>query len=260
MKEKWKRLTHDLKRRVVSQISEYLEPRQIFALITEQEWAYSPNLQKAYACRDRGMMSCVYCSGGRISPVVGGDRFQRIEGKAVKVGKYEGLKWDNLTFSKEGYILIKGMQVAKRSQKLVAKYGAHIQVRDDFVIPLTRGLFENPYWDQLVPFSWLIIEYLKNYRPKTETLFPYERKRAWAIIRQVTGKYPNWFRAQAEHFYGHFLLRDSVKLAKFVKVVRPEQVAHYIGHSWRDQMKHKESDIDFEWIDRETSKIKARLK
>ena len=247
-----------LKRRVVRLISDYLEPWEIYRLITQREWPYSPLYQEEYACRDRAMMSLVYCSAGRIAAVVGGDRYEVVDGKPVKVGVYEGLKRENLVVY-DDYLLIKRMIVVKRTRKTIAKYGSQVQVRDDFVIPLKRGLFENPYWDQLVPFGWLILEYLERYAPEKGRLFQYKTKRAWQIIKHVTGMFPNWFRAQAEHFYGHFLLPDSIKLAKFVKVVRPEQVSHYIGYSWQQQLKNKEVKMNFEWIDREVNKIKERI-
>ena len=247
-----------LKRRVVRLITEYLEPSEVYRLITQREWPYSPLYQKEFACRDRAMMSLAYCSAGRIVAVVGGDRYKLIDGVPVRVGEYEGLKRENLHVH-EDYILVRRMAVAKRSWKVIAKYGAQVQVRDDFVIPLRRGLFENPYWDQLVPFGWLILEYLRKYAPEKGRLFPYKTKRAWQIIKHVTGMFPNWFRAQAEHFYGHYLLSDSVKLAKFVKVVRPEQVSHYIGYSWQEQLKNKEIRMDFDWIDKEVKKIKQRM-
>jgi len=209
------------------------------------------------------MMSCVYCSGGRISSVVGGGKFQVQDvgdkREPVKIGEYKGLVWDNLEFSKKGYILVKQMVVVKRSQKVIAKYGIQAGVRDDFMIPLKHGLFDNPYWDQLIPFGWLLLEFLKTYAPKDGGLFNYERRRAWQIIKHITGKFPNWFRAQAEHFYGHFLLSDTVKLAKFVKVVKPEQVGHYVGYSWREQLKGHVG-LDFDWIDDEVEKIRERLK
>lgn len=246
-----------LKRRVVRQITDYLEPREIFNLITQREWSYSYSYQKEYGCRDRSMMALAFSTAGRITVIVGGDRFQLVHGAPKKVGTYDGLTRENLIRT-EDYILVKGMKVAKRSQKIIAKYGDQVQVRPDFIIPLKRGLFENPYWDQLVPFAWLVLEYLVKYAPRQGKLFQYKRQRAWQIISHVTGKFPNWFRSQAENFYGHYLLPDSVKLAKFLKIVRPEQTAHYIGYSWKEQLKDKE-ELDFEWIEKQVAKIKGRL-
>lgn len=240
-----------LKRRTVTQISQYLEPKQIYELITRTVGVNE--------CRDTAMQSMCYASGGRISSVVGGNKLKIIDGKEVKVGKYEGVKRSNITLQKEGLILVKEMDVCKRSERLIAKYGKQVSIRDEFAIPLKTKLFDNPYWNQLVPFGLLILEYLVKFDPQ-DRLFPYERGNAWLIIRNTTGMFPNWFRAQAEHFYGHYLFKDSVKLAKFLKVVRPEQTAHYIGFSWKDQLKNTERSMDFDWIQKESNLIIARMK
>ena len=51
--------------------------------------------------------------------------------------------------------------------------------------------------------------------------------------------FPHWVCAQSEMIYGN-LLKDSVKLAKFVGVVRREQVAQYIGFDYRTLLKNKQ--------------------
>jgi len=163
-------------------------------------------------------MSLAYLSAGRV--------------KAVCL-----LEHDNFLVQ-PNFIVVQGMRVVKRTQKIIAKYGEAVTVRDDFALPLKRGLFENPYWDQLIPFTKLVLDYLEKFHPKRR-LFLFGRKRGWQIINHITGMFPNWFRAQAEHFYGNFLIKDTVKLAKFVKVVNPMQVAHYIGYDWTEQLKQK---------------------
>lgn len=249
-----------MKKRTVTQIKNYLSPGEIFHLIT----SLNPSYQGQYPLisRDRAMMASCFCSAGRISEVVGGPIFKwnREKKRAFPTGKkHPGLQVENLKVS-DRYILITGMVVVKRSHKLIKKYGPQIAVRDDFAIPLQRGLFNTQYWDQLVPFGWLIEEYLRNYAPKRGKLFPYEDTRAFQIIKEVTGKFPNWFRAQAEHFYGHYLLPDTVKLAKFVKIQDPKHVKHYIGYSWTEQLKDVEASMDFNWIDKAIKQIQSRMK
>ena len=87
----------------------------------------------------------------------------------------------------------------------------------------------SPEFVQLVPFTKLVVEYL-NMISADAKLFPFGRRWAWEweIIRQCTGKFPHWFRAQSEMIYGN-LLKDSVKLAKFVGVVRPERTLNISG-------------------------------
>jgi len=246
-----------MKRRVVSQISEYHDPKAIYTLITHKTWPYSP-LFSDYAIRDRAMMSLTYGSGGRITAVVGGPKYAGSWPNLEIIEEYEGLSRDNLEVT-DDLILVKQMDVVKRTAKLVKKYGRHVAIRDDFVLPLKPGLYDNPYWDQLIPFGWLVVEYLRTHAPKEGPLFRFERHRAWQIIKEVTKYFCHWFRAQAEHFYGHYLITDSVKLAKFLKVVRPEQTARYIGYSWKDQLKNPRLMMDFDWIGDEVEKIKERL-
>jgi hypothetical protein len=251
-----------LSRRVVHLIKDHLQPREIFKLITQNEVSYMPADQEANTCRDRGMMALGITSAGRISEIVGGPvyRWDNTTRKAIKVpGKrHHGLQVENLSLSPER-ILVSNMTVVKRSQKVIDKYGIQVTIRDDFAIPLKRDLYDNPFWDQLVPFGWLIYEYLVRYAPKEGKLFPFEDTRAYQIVREVTGNYPHWFRSQAEHFYGHFLLTDTIKLAKFVKIQDPKHVKHYIGYSWTDQLKDKTASIDFTWIDPATKNIQQRL-
>jgi len=166
---------------------------------------------------------------------------------------------ENLTVS-ENRILINNMTVVKRTCRLIERYGQQVAIRDDFAIPLKCGLYKNPFWDQLVPFGWLIMEYLTKYAPEKGRLFPFDRCRAWQIIRNATSMFPNWFRAQAEQFYGHFLLSDTVKLSEFVKIQDPKHVKHYIGYSWTEQLKDVEVSADFDWIEKATTEIKQRLR
>ena len=85
------------------------------------------------------------------------------------------------------------MPIVKRSGKVIAKYGQQIAERSSLRFPLKRGLYNNAFYDQLVPFSWLVIEYLATYAPAAGKIFHYQDARAWYIMGQVTGKFPNWF-------------------------------------------------------------------
>ena len=252
----------NLKRRVVHLIRDRLQPSEIYRLITSREAAYTPADQEANACRDRAFMAVDYASSGRITEVTGGPVFywDKQQKKSFKVPdkKHPGLWVENLHVSTER-ILVSNMETVKRSQKIIDRYGLQVTIRDPFAIPLIRGLYDNPFWDQLVPFGWLIYEYLVRYAPKSGKLFPFEDTRAYQIVREVTGNYPNWFRSQAEHFYGHFLLTDSVKLSKFLNVLDPKQVKHYIGYDWTAQLKDKSVSMNFDWIDPSIQQIKDRL-
>jgi hypothetical protein len=261
----------NLEKRVVTAITKYPQPREIFQAITNKEWAYSIDNQESYACRDRAMISLCEGTAGRISEVVGGPKFQRVYISGLHpnprdkknwqteiIGRHLGLQAENLSVD-NNFIHITGMSVVKRSKKVLLKYGVNAATRPDFVIPLKLGLFDNPFWNQLVPFGWLIMEYLNKYAPKKAKLFPFEDTRAYQIIQEVTGNYPNWFRAQAENFYGHYLLTDTIKLSKFVNIQDPKHVKHYIGYSWDEQLKDKTLSMHFDWIEPAIQQIKKRI-
>lgn len=217
-------------------------------------------------------MALCQCTAGRITEVVGGHQYRRVyvcglyddpfdrrNWKAEKIGFHQGLQRENLMVD-HNFIRISGMKVVKRSLKVIQRHGRKATRRPDFVIPLQLDLFDNPFWNQLVPFGYLIIKYLQEGAPTEGKLFPFQRQRAYHIIREVTGNYPNWFRAQAENFYGNYILKDTIKLSKFVNIQDPKHVKHYINYSWEEQLRNKELAMNFDWIPQAVQKIKQQLR
>lgn len=274
------------KRRSVKDIRERLKPREIYNLINSKECDYSKSVQHRLSVRDRALMAVHYVDVGRGSEITGGytfywdKKFGEVTGKMVdrKTGEivdvfegkafrvpdknHEGLKCENLNVNSER-ILITNAPTVKRSRKMIDEKGVKVTLRDDFVIPLKTGLFENDYWDQLVPFGWLFLEYLINEKlldaNPERRIFPIHNRRAYQIVNMITGKWLNWFRAQGEHFYGHYLLTDTVKLSKFVNIQDPKHVKHYVGYDWAEQLKNKSMAMDFEWIDKAIYEISSRI-
>ena len=268
--------------RVLADIDRRYDPQEIFQLITNKECTYSYDNQYANACRDRAMMATTYASLGRISEVVGGLRIRswyvksdgttardskeaaRDEhGKAIRdrkiIGHHEGLLIENLKMN-DNYILISGMKISKRSDNLIKKHGDHVQRRVDFILPLKCDFMKEKAFDQIIPFTWLLKEYLELYAPKTGKLFPYESGRAYKIIREITGFWPHWFRAQSEHFYGNFLFeRNPAKLADYVGVIQESQVRDYTDISWKSMVKDLQQVLDFSWIEPAITKIRSRI-
>jgi len=242
------------KRRTLDHIERYLQPKEIFELITSKSWPYGVVERERLECRDRALMAIAFISAGRVAEIVRGYRYESYidengKRRAKIIGRYPGLLRENVIVEND-LIRISGMRVAKRTQKIISKHGLLATIRSEFVAPLKKGVFENPYWDQLIPFAYLFLDYLEKYAPKRGPLFNITRTRAWQIINYVTGKWCHWFRAQAEHFYGFFLLTDTVKLSEFVKVTDPKSVKKYIGYDWREQLKDKRLGMDFDWIDK----------
>lgn len=176
--------------------------------------------------------------------------------------EHSGIQIENMKFTSER-ILISDMVVAKRSPKVIEKYGEGARIRPPFAIPLKTGEYENIFWDQLVPFGWLIKEYyLKYVKDKREVgdFIPIQRSMAYKIVRAVTGNYLNWFRAQSKQFYGSFIFdRNAVELAEFVSDQDADSERDYTKYDWSRQLKDKTQVMDFDWIDEEVKKIKERL-
>jgi hypothetical protein len=265
-----------LKRRTVQTIKETFQPRRIFELITLREVDYSVFYKPDYPVRDRAGMALAFLTGGRVTEIFGGSRFKLkrvsdvpigrtskgkalFKKRAITIGKHSGLKRENLEVT-DKFIFIRNMIVVKRSQKVIDKYGQQIALRDTLAFPLQTGLFSNVFYDQLVPFSWLVIEYLEKNAPKKGKLFPYQDTRAWQIVHDVTGLFPNWFRAQADRFYGHYITKDSVKHSKFIGRVKAESSMPYIRYDWGEDLKEITLAMNFDWIQPAVDKIKERLR
>ena len=173
----------------------------------------------------------------------------------------QGILIENMSFD-ENRILISEMPVVKRSQAVKLKYGHQATIRPPYAIPLKVGIYRNPFWDQLVPFGWLIMEYyliyIKNKVNKGK-LFNIQNKQAYDLIQEITGNYLNWFRAQGKHFYGYFLMTDVVKLSKFVNDQDIKSEIPYIGYDWTEQLKDVTMAMDFNWIEPATTKIKKEI-
>ena len=252
-----------MQRRTVTTIKETLEPKQIFQRIMAKEWPYSIAFQRNYGIRDRAGMAFAFASVGRVTEIFGGFRYKRVYvdelgWKELEVGRHKGVTVENVSVT-DNFIFVQNMPVVKRSQKVIDKYGPQAAQRDKFALPLKTGLYDNVFNDQLVPFSWLVLEYLLKCAPKEGKLFPYQDCRAWQIIKHCTGMFPNWFRAQADRFYGWYITRDSVKHSKFVGRVHAESSMPYIRYTWSDDLKEKSMAMDFDWIESTVEEIKERL-
>lgn len=288
-----------MKRRTVATITKYLQPKQIYQLINQAGWPYAWNKEMMQTRDRALMSIAFVSGGritpivggprwivlnecleqgceGEVSKVRVKDSFRWVcdkckkdygatkpneIGKLIQEGEYTGLTRANVEVTKKAIKII-DMRVAKRSRKLIERRGPQVTMRDPFIVPLRRGLFKSNFGDQFVPFGWLILEYLKkcmHAKNPDAPLFLFKRGRAWQIVREVTDLYPNWFRAQSEHFWGHYLWQDSVRLAKFLGVVRPEQIGHYVGSSFESLLKDTEISMGFKWIEKEVEKIKSRL-
>jgi hypothetical protein len=108
------------------------------------------------------------------------------------------------------------------------------------------------------------MEYLYQLEDQKKTsadvkLFPFQDTRAWQIINHYTDKFPNWFRVQAERFYGYYIFKDFMVHSKFMGKVNPLSSAPYIRFVDDGDIKDLNKIMDFKWIDPEVEKIKKRI-
>lgn len=205
-------------RRTVGQIDEYKTPREIYELIHRREWPYK-TMPDFFHLRDQGYMAGLILTGGR---------------------NHEWLLARKRMFSvQNGLLICKGLPIGKRKKKTIERYGKHITKRPPLAWPLKEGLFEDPRWNELIPFALIVYDHLQQLEDPFSRLFEFSTVRGWQIVKYCTGMFPNWFRAQCEMIMGG-LLKDSVKLAKYIGVLRPGQVAHYIGYDYREALKDQD--------------------
>lgn len=289
-----------LSKRVVTLIKRYPQPKEIFLSITSKELDYSIQYKPKLPIRDRAIMAAYYASAGRGAEVCGGHAFTRSiptrlnsEGKKLCVvcgqllaggqrkfcrkecrleihtktkptilpDDHLGILIENIEIN-ENRILIKEMPTVKRSQYIKEKY-PQATIRPDYWIPLKTGLFENPFWDQLVPFGWLLKEYYDLYIKGKKTqgkLFNIQNRAAYQIVRQITGNYLNWFRAQGKQFYGSFIFnKNAVELAEFVNDKDSDSERPYTRYDPTRQLKDKSMVMDFDWILPAVKEIQVRI-
>ncbi len=183
----------DVKRRTLDDIKEFLRPSQIYRLITTRTWPYKTQWD-LYHARDRALMALLYLTCGRVTEVL-------------------SLRKSQFVMDEDpDFIIITNMIVVKRKKK--QRKAPPIRAE----VPLPK---EGP----LARFTELVVEYLKML-PEDAELFEFKRRRAWQIVRHVTGKWCHYFRSQGESWYGK--IYDVFGLKEFVKVTSIETLGDYV--------------------------------
>jgi len=206
-------------RRTLNSITEWLTPEEIYKLIHKDKWNYLTD-KDFYWSRDLAMMSGLFLTGGRV---------------------HEWLLTDaDMFFVEDELLKIKGMHIGKRTEKIIKKWGKNVQKRPLLAFPLAENKFIKKDFDELIPFTWLIVDYLLLLKERGEKrLFPFSPCRAWQIVKHCTGMWPHWFRAQCETFMCK-LLGDPYSVARFIGVVNPNTVFKYMKYDYRLYAKSSE--------------------
>jgi len=190
-------------RRTLKDIKRTYSPEEIYELITARTYPYR-TWAPHYHRRDRCFLALLYLTAGRIGEVL-----------SLRKSQF------NLEADPD-FIIIQNMITEK-----IGPASANLPFREEF--PLPRA-------GRLQPFTALVLEYLEELHEE-ERLFPFKRQRGWRIVKHITGKWPHWFRAQAERMYGKLIgggPEGIYKLRDFLNIANIQTLAKYIKTEWRE--------------------------
>jgi integrase len=190
-----------VRRRTLEDIKRKLSPSQIYSLIAGKTWPYKTQ-PDFYHARDRALMSLLYLTCGRITEVL-----------SLKKSQFM-LDMD------PDFVIITDMIVVKRKKKARKT----MPIRDEVPLP-KRG--------PLAKFTKLVLDYLAMLEGEDVKLFMFGRRRAWQIVRYVTGYWCHFFRSQGESYYGK-LFRNIFALKDFVMVTDAKTLSQYVKTDWRE--------------------------
>lgn len=172
-------------RSTLSQIQKYPRPLEILDSIRYGKLQpYKENLND-YARRDRALVCLCYLLAARISEVL---RLKRSQ-----------------FFVEEDRVVVSAIKLSKRRKKDLARVSEY---RQEAWLPKSGNRSQ---------LTLLVLEYLDTLRSEDQ-LFPFGRKWAWRIIKEMTGITPHWYRAYGENYLYDVWEKDMIAVADYVKV------------------------------------------
>lgn len=190
-------------RRTLRNIVRTYTPEEILQLITARTWPYR-TWAPFYHIRDRALLSLLFLTAGRVGEVL-----------SLVLGQFD-------RGADPEFIIIRNMLTEK-----IGPRSSNLPYREEFPLPRSGRL--RPYTELVVAY----LDKMEEYHIQNERLFPFSRQRAWQIVEHITGKWPHWFRAQAERMYGK-KLGDLIALKDFVNVVNITTLAKYVKKEWEE--------------------------
>lgn len=188
------------KRRRLKDIKRFVEPNTIYNIIIEGEsWPYTSEQAEYYKKRDRALLSLLYLTAGRINEIL-------------------SLNKSQFDFSDSEFIVIKDFVISKRKKKTIQRMG-----KPKIDLPL-------PKVGQFAKFTQLVMEY---YEISPKQLFKIGRKRAWAIVKHMTGKWCHYFRSQKLSYLVNES-RSALITSKIVGIKNPGTLSHYYKTEWQE--------------------------
>lgn len=189
---------HKVKKRTLADIEHWPSAREILRIIMGKQWPYKTN-REFYWTRDKALLALLFVTGGRNNEVI-----------SLRKRQFE---------ETDDFLLVKEMKVSKRTKRVLKRYGPKVSLRDPIRLP--------KYSHTLQPFTYLVIDYLRLLDKPKQKLFRFGTRRCHQIVTYITGKWPHWFRAMSENYYGK-LFNNPLLLAKFIKVTDIQSVMPYV--------------------------------
>jgi len=197
-----------VKRRTLEDVKAHLGLEQIYNLITSKAWPYKTDVEN-YCRRDLCLMALLFLTAGRISEVL-------------------SLTKEQFDFEADpNFLIIRNMILVKRLKTRKGKPVKHTTapIRDEVALPLHGPLSR---------FTMLTQDYVQTLADPKQKLFNFSRRRAWQIVRYITGEWCHWFRSQAESYYGKYIYTTPWALRDFVGVTDIESLGPYVKTNWKD--------------------------
>ena len=197
------------KKRSVRDIPVFLDERlfeELYILVNRSGWQYKTNREQ-FQFRDRALICLLVLTGLRISEALMLKRLQfRVYSDRILVRNVRTLKRGKMrvkiTLPKQGK-LAPFTEVFERWLRLVPE-------EDCYVFP--SGCAWGFRWNK-----------------------PLSRKRAFWIIKTMTGRFPHWFRSVCETIYGRLIFNsDAWKLKEFMGLRRLDSTTPYVQGSWEE--------------------------
>ncbi len=186
-------------KRTLKDIKRYEPPQKILRVIEESPvWHYKTDLE-FHEKRDRALLALLYLTGGRVNEVL-----------KVKKSLFD--------FSDRDFIIIRDFEISKRKARTLSREGIP---KIDVALPRDGSLLN---------FTEIVMAY---YRMSDEKLFKFGRKRAWAIVNYMTGKWCHYFRSQRISDIIN-RIRSSDATSKILGIKNPQTISHYYKGTWEE--------------------------
>lgn len=202
-----------IKKRATSEIPIFIDENfiaELVEIIRKVQWPYKANIEQLQQ-RDQGFTALLSLTGLRVSEAVKLKRSQfRIYMDRIELANAETLKHGLLR--KRIYLPKTEKARLKPLTNIFEVWLTQVQDKAKYVFPSAKGFTSTIDWSKHV-----------------------DRTRMHSIIFKTTGKFPHWFRAVCETWYGREVFNNNAwKLKSFMGLKRLDSTTAYVQAEWED--------------------------